>query len=215
MAEVHPQPAVPSTVRKLPPPLPGRRVDPPVGVATESVFSSAPAPTRPAVTRPLTAGTYKIQFTLTRAGYERLRRAQDLLRHNIPTGDAGAIFERALSWLVEDLEKRKLAKTGQPRTSRATKSHSRHIPAAVRREVWRRDEGRCAFVGTHGRCAERGFLEIHHVIPFADGGEATAENLELRCRAHNQHEAERWFGADVVKERPPGYASARTRSGPS
>jgi 5-methylcytosine-specific restriction endonuclease McrA len=73
-------------------------------------------------------------------------------------------------------------------------------PAAVRREVWTRDEGRCAFVGTSGRCAERGFLEFHHLRPFAEGGETTAANLELRCRAHNAYEATWHFGTLFVKE---------------
>ena len=75
---------------------------------------------------------------------------------------------------------------------------------SVRREVWARDEGCCAFVGTNGRCAERGFLELHHVVPFADGGEATVENLQLRCRAHNQHEAELWFGKCTAELDPDG-----------
>jgi hypothetical protein len=44
------------------------------------------------------------------------------------------------------------------------------------------------------RCNETGFLEYHHVVPFVDGGETSASNIELRCRAHNQYEAELWFG---------------------
>ena len=74
----------------------------------------------------------------------------------------------------------------------------------MKREVWARDGGQCAFVGAAGRCTERGFLEFHHVVPFADGGATSAENLELRCRAHNAYEAERWFGVreeDLVRER--------------
>ena len=62
-------------------------------------------------------------------------------------------------------------------------------------------------VGTHGRCTERGFLEFHHVVPFADGGEASVSNIQLRCRAHNQHEAALSFGAYVVREGSPVYAS--------
>jgi hypothetical protein len=61
-----------------------------------------------------------------------------------------------------------------------------------------------------GRCAERGFLEFHHVRPYADGGQTVAENLELRCRAHNVYEAEKYFGARLpllVREpRGPVYA---------
>jgi 5-methylcytosine-specific restriction endonuclease McrA len=80
----------------------------------------------------------------------------------------------------------------------------------VKREVWKRDGGQCAFVGTHGRCTERGFLEFHHIRPFAVGGEATVENVELRCRAHNVHEAEQYFGSRLpllVREESPAYVS--------
>jgi len=60
--------------------------------------------------------------------------------------------------------------------------------------VWGRDGGRCAFHGTQGRCGETSWLEFHHVRPFAAGGEATCENIELRCRAHNVYEADQYFG---------------------
>jgi len=60
--------------------------------------------------------------------------------------------------------------------------------------VWKRDGGQCAFVGTEGRCTERGFLEFHHLQPYAVGGQAVVQNVELRCRAHNLHEAEQYFG---------------------
>ena len=88
----------------------------------------------------------------------------------------------------------------RPRESRGSTPAARHIPAAVRREVGRRDGGRCAFVGARGRCTERGMLEYHHVVPFAAGGAATVKNIELRCRAHNVYEADLFLGADVVRE---------------
>jgi hypothetical protein len=187
VVEIRPLPAVPTTVRKMPtPPSPGSSAEP--------IFLTSPQPRRPVV-RPLAPEIYKVQFTLSRGGYERLRRAQDLLRHTIPNGDAGAILERALALLVEDLEKKKLAVTAGPRKAGTSKRRGRYISAAVVREVWRRDKGRCAFVGTLGRCDERGFLEVHHVVPFADGGQASAQNLQLRCRQHNQFEANLWSGA--------------------
>jgi hypothetical protein len=141
-----------------------------------------------------------VQFTISRATHDKLRCAQDLLRHSIPTGDPAAIFDRALTLLIEDLEKRKLAAAMRPRATQSSPGHSRRIPAVVRRQVWARDGGRCAFVGTNGRCDERGFLEFHHVVPFAAGGETTTENLQLRCRAHNAYEAELYFGPSMVRE---------------
>lgn len=44
------------------------------------------------------------------------------------------------------------------------------------------------------RCTEEAFLEFHHIVPHAVGGPTTAENIQLRCRAHNGYEAERDFG---------------------
>lgn len=75
---------------------------------------------------------------------------------------------------------------------------SRRVPRAVLREVRRRDEDRCAFVGTEGRCPSTYRLQVHHVVPYAAGGPNTVSNLELRCQAHNIYEAEQHFGAEVI-----------------
>jgi hypothetical protein len=225
LAEIRPLPPVPTSVRKLPMRQSASPTESTAAAADEgaasregSAINPGPEPmpllivqasTRPAAITPLSPETYKVQFTLSSAGYQKLRRAQDLLRHAVPNGDAAVILERALGVLVEQLEKTKLAAATRPRPAKCASPppHSRHIPAEVTREVWRRDQDQCAFVGTEGRCAERGFLELHHVIPFADGGAATVANIQLRCRAHNQHEADLWEGANVVRNRPPGGAS--------
>ena len=69
------------------------------------------------------------------------------------------------------------------------------MPVKVRRAVWGRDGGRCAYLVADGRrCAATRFLEFHHLRPFEVGGEATVENIALRCRAHNQYEADVYFG---------------------
>jgi hypothetical protein len=60
---------------------------------------------------PLAPDRYKVQFPVSRETYEKLRHAQDLLGHTIPSGDPAAIFDRALSLLLADLEKTKLAAT--------------------------------------------------------------------------------------------------------
>jgi hypothetical protein len=163
--------------------------------AIGSQAAAAPTP-RPTVT-PLAAERYKVQFTISQETHDKLRRVQALARHTIPTGDPAEIFDRALTLLLADLERRRCAATSAPRGSRAATDGSRHIPAAVKRDVWRRDEGRCAFVGRTGRCTERGFLEFHHVQPYAAGGAATAANIQLRCRAHNAYEASLFFGGDA------------------
>lgn len=163
-------------------------------------------PPRPPVIVPLAPEQYKVQFTASRETHDKLRRAQDLLRHVIPNGDPAAIVDRALTLLLADLEKTRLAAVRQPRDPRPASPGSRHAPAAVKREVWARDGGLCAFVGSCGRCTERGLLEFHHVVPYAAGGATDADNLQLRCRAHNAYEAEQWFGPLAVREESVLYA---------
>jgi hypothetical protein len=154
-----------------------------------------PRPTPHQAVKPLTPERYGVQFTVDAATREKLGRAQELLRREIPNGDPGAIFGRALDLLLADLARRKLAVVKKPRPQPDKVSRGRHVPAFVKRAVWARDGGRCAFVAAKGRrCAERTFLEFHHRDPYALGGEATTANISLRCRAHNGYEADVVFG---------------------
>jgi hypothetical protein len=224
VARLRPQPDVPSLVRKLPSltaaavvrseaPIPdchGPKCDghlansPPL----KSPSAAFPAPP-PAEIKPLTPERYKVQFTVSRETHDKLRRVQGLMRHTSPDGDPAAIFDRALTLLLAELSRTKFAATDRPQPERNTQRHSRHIPAAVKRSVWSRDGGQCAFRGERGRCAETGFLEFHHVVPYADGGETSAANLELRCRAHNQYEMDLWSGAT----QPPCVRESRALFG--
>ena len=72
----------------------------------------------------------------------------------------------------------------------------------MKRAVCERDQKRCTFVSESGkRCEERGFLEYDHAEPVARGGKSTIENVRLLCRAHNQFEAERAFGAEFMERK--------------
>jgi 5-methylcytosine-specific restriction endonuclease McrA len=54
------------------------------------------------------------------------------------------------------------------------------IPEEVRREVFRRDGGRCA------ACGSDELLQFDHVIPVALGGASTAANLQVLCAPCNR-----------------------------
>ena len=213
VAALRPQPAALSSVRKLPaarasdvPATRPQAAEPQrLEACPDAVPERVPAQSRRlAVVAPVAPAQYKVQITVSADTYDKLRRAQDLLRHTIPNGDPAVIFDRALTLLLTNLEKTTLAAVTRPQAPRASAKTSRHIPAAVRREVWKRDGGQCAFVGKDYRCTERGFLEFHHVIPYATGGPTTVENLQLRCRAHNAYESEQCFGSLWVRERRDG-----------
>ncbi len=177
-------------------------------------FTTAP-PVSSIAVAPLASDRYLLKLTLSAHARATLDRARDLLRHAVPSGDPAVIVERALTVLVQQLETSRCAAARRPRAEPKAPAAGRHVPAAVRREVWQRDAGRCAFLGADGRCRETGWLELHHVVPFARGGPSTVENLELRCRAHNAYKAEQEFGTWIDRARlradgPRDTSSVRT-----
>ena len=128
--------------------------------------------------------------------HAKLGRLSGLLAHEIPDGDPAKIVDRALDALLDKTLKRRAAITDTPRErARPRSAGSRHVPAQVRRAVWERDGGKCAFVGEDGRrCNETRFVELAHLEPWARGGAHTVDNVALRCRAHNSYEAVRDYG---------------------
>jgi len=163
---------------------------------------------------PIAPERFALQVTLTKSTHDKLRRAQELLSHALPSGEIAQVLDRALDELISKLEKRRFATTQRPGKPRRSKS-ARHVPAHVRRAVSERDRYQCTFVSESGRrCTERRFLEYDHVHPVARGGEATIENTRLRCRAHNQYEAERIYGAGFMREQRERARGARGRDEP-
>ncbi|MFZ5890145.1 MAG: HNH endonuclease [Myxococcota bacterium] len=59
---------------------------------------------------------------------------------------------------------------------------SQTIPPAVRREVMRRDNGRCVVNG----CKHATFVDAHHLKPRSEGGRHEPDNLVCLCAAHHR-----------------------------
>jgi len=201
----------PLTARAAAPPpelVPGR-----VAAVEVPVVQAAPA------APPALAPHVVLRLVLPEATHAKLRHARALLAHAVPGGDVTQVVDRALDALITQLERRKFAATKRPRKPRAATS-ARSVPAHVKRAVWLRDEGRCAFVSARGRrCSARALLEFDHVDPVARGGTARADRMRLLCRAHNQFEAERIFGEGFMQRRREhareGRAARTTRPGTS
>jgi len=225
VAAYAPRPDVPSSVRKMPTAMPARHVADPESAYVAAVPAAVPSipaasgmpPASPSAPRvasvpeavlPLSPGRYRFTFTAGPSAREKFEFVQAMLRHAIPSGDAAEVFERALDALAEDLVREKFALTAHPRPNRTPSADPGYVTAEVKRVVYLRDRGRCAYVGVGGhRCDERAFLEFHHVIPRAAGGAGTAENIQLRCRAHNGYEVELFFGpAKRYRADEPGGA---------
>lgn len=279
VAAMAPRPDVPASIRKVPERravssdvapreeprgpslLEAEEAGPAATSGPEGVERRAvPQPARPAIVRPLTSARYYLQMTVSADTQNKLRRLQDLMRREIPSGDPAAIVDQALTLLLERAERRAFAATTGRRKPRidagAASQHadpgllsvagaslqagprrrrrarlpeagcddqagatdaasstpakrrpsrparrSRRIPAAVRREVWRRDGGRCGYVAADGvRCSATTLLEYHHRVPVADGGANTVDNTMLVCVMHHRRESARVFEWTRVPE---------------
>jgi len=152
--------------------------------------------------QPVAPERFTLQVTIDRATHDLLRQAQDLLGHQVINGDLGAVLHHVLSLGVRQLEKKRFGAAERPRACPRPSANTRHIPFHVRRVIWERDAGQCTFVSERGhRCTERKGLEFDHIEPVARGGRTTVDNLRLRCRAHNQYEAERVFGTEFMNRK--------------
>jgi len=203
VAELSPQPDVASSIRRLPAPKSS------APAAKVSLFQvdepTAVTPQRPQhrpIVAPLAPHRYKVQFTADTALHQKIAEAQVLMRHTNPTGDITEVFDAAMTLLVAKLKKQRFGATKSPRKSRKkVKTGSRHVPAAVKRAVHARDQGQCSYCDAKGRrCSARGMLEYDHIEPFARGGPTTADNLRLRCRAHNTQHAEDAYGKLFMRQ---------------
>ncbi len=239
IAEIAPRPDVPVIVRKLPErrtrPTAGLLVVPnrgeglgrvpilelrPDGVAALEMEAGHDPPASPSVVQPLSPGRYKVQFTASGEFHQKLERLSALMSSGGQPQecDLAAVIEQAVTEKLERLEARRFARTRAPRKGPAkpedagTVPSSRHIPAAVRRAVRERDGDRCRYVDDQGRrCKERDHLEFHHRHPFGLGGDHSAGNVRLMCKAHNAYLAE----CDYGKEAMASHRRPRSRASPA
>jgi hypothetical protein len=215
-ARLSPQPPAPTVVRKLPerspaapegervPVAPAAPTGPPAPAWPPPLLTHAKREEHRPVVAPTAEDTFKIQFTAGRPFCDKLRHAQDLLRHRVPDGDLAKILDKALDVLIETTSKQRFAAGRKPRPAAAKRgagqAPSRHIPNAIKRAVFERDGGRCTFVNESGRrCAETGALEFDHLDRFARTRLHEVDRMRLLCRAHNQHAAEQMYGREFME----------------
>src|SRR3989344_4727163 len=64
--------------------------------------------------------------------------------------------------------------------------HNRLIPSEVKREVWKRDQGKCVL------CGDSKHLHFDHDLPFSRGGTSlSVNNVRLLCMTHNLQKSDK------------------------
>src|SRR5512133_311054 len=176
--------------------------EPAAGWPVNQPARASEAVPRPFEVQPLTAEQSRLHVTVSREFLRKLEAAQDALSHAMPDASPAEILEAGLELLLAQAEKRRgLVKKPQQKVRPAKGDH---IPAHVRREVWKRDGGRCQYpLASGGICGATRHLELDHIHPKSLGGTSTADNLRVVCRPHNDLAARIILGDELMD----GYGS--------
>jgi len=128
----------------------------------------------------------------------KIDRLKSLLRHKYPFPRLEDVLLEAADALLAkiDPDRRAVRNCVQTQLRTLAAKRGRRVPAAVKRLVWERDGGRCAFIAPDGRrCESVDALQYDHLTPYAVGGRSDdPANIRLLCRPHNQRLARKRFG---------------------
>jgi hypothetical protein len=152
-----------------------------IGVSPETVQAKVEHPVAASprtVVEPLTRDDTRMHVTVSPAFMTLLKKARAGQSHVQPGATDEQVLTAALELLIEKQEKRKAS-----------------VPAKVKREVRKRDQGKCQWpVVAGGICGSEVRLEIDHVVPRGRGGASTVENCRILCKAHNLEAARQFYG---------------------
>jgi len=119
----------------------------------------------------------------------------------MPGAEAEAILSAGLDLLLARDAKNK-ALVEKPRSTLADAEEapdSDHVPAAVEREVRKRDGDCCQWkLDSGGICGSRLRVQLDHIIPECLGGKPVIGNLRLLCAPHNKLAARQKLGHGVM-----------------
>jgi 5-methylcytosine-specific restriction endonuclease McrA len=173
------------------PPEPGAFVNSSTNSQTGGKQSSTPVATQPKV---------YIQFLADQSFMAKYRIAASILSNKLTK----LTFESVFVALIEEFIRRHEPAERHLRRERADTrprfaADRIPVPLRTRDAVFTRDRGRCTYVGSDGkRCNETIRLHVDHIKPVARGGTNDISNLRLLCARHNQLQAEKILGRDVM-----------------
>lgn len=143
--------------------------------AEKKIAALFPQQAKPERTKPISEDLVEIRMTVTREEAEMIERLLDRKSHTN--------FERSKAKLFVELARAALQKIEKNHLEDALPhgpGKGRNIPAATRRQIWKRDQGQCQI------CKTRHGVQIDHIVEYARGGSNEPENLRLLCGAHNR-----------------------------
>ena len=122
----------------------------------------------------------RMSLTFKDEDYEKILIIQDLLGHALPNADLTQVINHLAAYFLKYEDPKRESKVAE----------------SLRRQVIKRDHGKCQFVDprTGHKCESKLRIEVDHIHPKALGGADELSNLRCLCRAHNSYRAEKTFG---------------------
>jgi hypothetical protein len=144
-----------------------------------------------------------MHITVSRNFREKVEAAKMALSHSAPGASLEQVLEAGLDLILEKDAKKK-ALVAEPRPAKdpnLLRFDTRYIPAEIRREVWKRDQGMCQWpLEGGGICGSTFQLEVDHIDGFQPGKPITAKDLRVCCDPHNQLHARQVYGDEYMKQ---------------
>jgi hypothetical protein len=167
------------------------------------------------VVEPKNAELSRVHVTVSRKLVEMLEAARAALSHSHPGATDGEILEVGLGLIIQRHAKRrgmvknprkKAAESMPPGSAPSPAAEAapvvqgRYVPAAIRRAIWQRDDGKCQWkLEAGGICGSTCRVELDHIEPFAKGGRILKpEEGRLLCKHHQDVSARQVYGDEVM-----------------
>ena len=174
---------------------------------TEQILA-AEAPEAPKTdrARAISESATEIRFTADSELLQMLKQIQALTAHHQIEPGYNGLMKFMATQVLKKLDpvqqrERKVLTPGEVAAQQPQRKESRYIPASLKREVWKKGCGSCEYVSpvTGKRCSSKYGLQIDHIVPWALGGETSAQNLRLLCGCHNRLAAIEVFGEQKLQ----------------
>ncbi len=185
-------------------PSKGGFADEPRGLDDSTIDRSEPPLLQPSLSlraEPLTPTVTRLHLSVSPAFLEKLEAARLSLSHSLPGASEEDVLSAGLDLLLErDAKRKALVKKPRPApVNTPAKPGADHVPAAVRREVWKRDHGECQWpLSGGGICGSRIRVELDHIRLKCRGAPPIPSELRILCAFHNELSARLALGDEVM-----------------
>jgi hypothetical protein len=167
---------------------------------TEILIAFSPLALRVQKERMITQNRTELSFIVEPALLEKIKRVRDLSVAKLRSPSSyPELLELMSETTLDEIDP--LRKPDRDPRNVKSAPESRSVSPALRARIWRRYDGKCAYVVPEigMRCESTFGLEIEHCKPHAMGGSSNdPENLMLLCKKHNQWQAIQAYGLEKM-----------------